>query len=93
MFTEDFREMDAFYYIIPQIESCLEDGILCGQYPIVMTSFIQMNLCTFLAGRLLCIEDSVSKVWPDAYSYYNLCEHDSVYFMSFLACIFLHSIC
>jgi hypothetical protein len=62
MFTEDFREMDAFYSIIPQIESCLEDGILYGQYAIVMTSFIQMNLRTFLAGRLPCIEDSVCKV-------------------------------
>ena len=44
MFTEDFLEMDAFYSIIPEIESCLEDGILCGQYPFVMTSFIKLTL-------------------------------------------------
>ena len=54
--------MDAVYYVIPQIESCLEDGILCGQYAIVMTSFIQMNLYTFLARRLIYIEDCVSQL-------------------------------
>lgn len=61
MFTGDFWEMDAVDSVISQIESCLEDGILCGQYAIVMTSIIQMSLYTFSVERLLCIADCVSQ--------------------------------
>jgi len=90
MFTGDFREMDAFYSVIPQIESCLEDGILCGQYA---NDVLHTNEPFYVLGweitlyNGLCLSVRFSLVWPNAYSYYNLCERDYVYFMTFLACI------